>query len=178
MTHTLSIMMYYFLFMNILCRTMFHTYRHILWEALAIIGIFFGIGLILLLITGSEWPFVQQKTSYYGPYNCKNMSVVLRTNENIRRLEWVHTMKLDLLVNGVKINTDDYNPEAIGYARPLPWSWKCEPIVVTEKRETIDTIIDCLEPIIKKEILKKSIEEKEGTPFQLCGIAQFDTTFK
>lgn len=66
---------------------MFHSYRHILGQILALIGIFVGIGVILLIITGSEWPFVQQKTSYYGPYNCKNMSIVLRTNENIRRLE-------------------------------------------------------------------------------------------
>lgn len=157
---------------------MLHKYRHILWEALAIIGIFFGIGVIILIIAGSEWPFVQQKTLYYGPYDCKNISIVLRTRENIRRLEWVHTMKLDLLMNGVKINTDDYNPEAINYARPLPWSWKCEPIVVTENRETIDNIIDCLEPVVQKWILQKSIKEKKWTPFQLCGIAQFDKTLK
>lgn len=157
---------------------MFHSYRHILGQILALIGIFVGIGVILLIITGSEWPFVQQKTSYYGPYSCKNMSIVLRTNENIRRLEWVHTMKLDLLVNGIKINTDDYNPEAISYARALPWSGKCEPIVVTEKRKIIDTIIDCLIPVIKTWVLKKEIEKNGNTEFQLCGIAQFDTTLK
>lgn len=157
---------------------MFHTYRHILWQALALAGICFGVGMILLIVTGSEWPFVQKKTSYYGPYTCRDISIVLRTHENIRRLEWINTMKIDLLVNGTKINTDDYNPEAISYARPLPWSWKCEPIVVAENRETIDKIIDCLKPIVKNWILQKDIEKNGNRGFQLCGIAQFDKTLK